>query len=80
MVAVRPDRQNRGLGRALVKAALSHGKHHGATRAFLAADDENKNGIHLYESLGFVPKEDEEEIAMWRGRNRRTNAEQPGES
>ena len=66
MVAVRPDRQNRGLGRVLVKAALSYGKRHGGLRAFLAADDENKNGIHLYESLGFVPKADEEEIAMWR--------------
>ena len=68
MVAVRPDRQNRGLGRALVRAAVAHGKRCGATRAFLAADDENKNGVHLYQSLGFVPKMDEEEIAMWRRR------------
>lgn len=66
MIAVRPDRQNRGLGRMLVMAALSHGKRHGGSRAFLAADDENRNGIHLYESLSFVPMADEEEIAMWR--------------
>lgn len=66
MVAVRPNHQNRGLGRALIRAAIAHGKRHGATRAFLAADDENKNGIHLYESLGFAPKKEEEEIGMWR--------------
>jgi len=66
MVAVRPDRQNRGFGRALVMAALSHGKRHGGSRAFLAADDENKNAVHLYETLGFDPQAGEGEIAMWR--------------
>ncbi len=65
-VAVHPDHQNCGHGRALVSAAISHGKQHGATRGFLAADDENTNAIHLYESLGFVPTAGEGEIAMWR--------------
>ncbi|MDF2872056.1 MAG: hypothetical protein K0R05_3631 [Anaerocolumna sp.] len=57
-VAVNPDYQNKGIGRRLIKQALSHGKSHGAVRAFLAADECNVNAIHLYKSLGFQPDAD----------------------
>ena len=57
-VAVNPDYQKKGIGRRLIKQALSHGKSHGAVRAFLAADECNVNAIHLYKSLGFQPDAD----------------------
>ncbi len=57
-VAVHPDYQSKGIGRRLIKQALSHCKSHGAVRAFLAADECNVNAIHLYKSLGFQPDAD----------------------
>lgn len=63
-VCVRPDYQNRGIARKLIKQALSHGKQKGATRAFLAADEENKNALHLYKSIGFEPGLDDSQIDM----------------
>lgn len=63
-VAVIPEYQNRGIARKLILQALSYGKSHGATRAFLAADECNNNAIHLYESLGFVGNPNEAQIDM----------------
>ena len=63
-VCVRPEYQNRGIARKLIKQALSHGKMQGATRAFLAADEMNENAIHLYKSLGFEPSTEESQIDM----------------
>ena len=65
-VCVRPDFQNRGIARRLIMQALSHGKQKGARRAFLAADEVNKNAIHLYESIGFEPTLDDSQIDMIR--------------
>lgn len=63
-VCVRPEYQNRGIARKLIKQALSHGKKHAATRAFLAADEMNENAIHLYKSIGFEPVQDDSQIDM----------------
>ncbi|BBF41479.1 hypothetical protein lbkm_0158 [Lachnospiraceae bacterium KM106-2] len=65
-VAVVPEYQNRGIARKLITQALSFGKSLGATRAYLAADEQNAGAIHLYESLGFVASEEESEINMIR--------------
>lgn len=63
-VAVRPDYQNKGIGRTLITQALNYGKEHGAVKAFLAADEQNSGAIHLYESLGFVASCEESQIDM----------------
>lgn len=63
-VAVMPEDQNKGIARKLLLQALEYGKIHGATRAFLAADECNNNAIHLYESVGFVGNPDEAQIDM----------------
>lgn len=63
-VAVVPARQNRGIARRLLTGALAYGRKCGATRAFLAADEQNANAIHLYESCGFRPSGDESQIDM----------------
>lgn len=57
--AVDPKYQGRGIGRKLIKQALNYGKRHGATRAFLAADECNTGAIALYKSIGFCEGEDE---------------------
>ena len=61
-VAVRPEYQNRGIARGLIRQALSYGKKHGAARAFLATDECNENAIHLYRSLGFQPSGEDSQI------------------
>jgi ribosomal protein S18 acetylase RimI-like enzyme len=66
-VAVSPQHQNRGIGRRLVSLALQYGKRCGASKAFLAVDEENTGAIHLYESLGFVASKDNSEINMIKG-------------
>ncbi len=63
-VAVKPGNQGQGIGRKLVSQALRYGKRCGATRAFLAVDEENSGAIHLYESLGFVASREPGEINM----------------
>lgn len=63
-IAVDPSFQNRGIGRRLILKALSYGKKHNATRAFLAADEQNVSAIHLYKSIGFSPSDNESQIDM----------------
>ncbi|MBE5960332.1 MAG: GNAT family N-acetyltransferase [Lachnospiraceae bacterium] len=65
-VAVRKEYQNQGIARRLIGQALSYGKKHGATRAFLHADECNTGAIHLYKSIGFEAKADQAEINMVR--------------
>lgn len=48
----------------LLAQALAYGRAHGASRAFLAADECNTNALHLYQRMGFVPKADEVQIDM----------------
>jgi len=57
-VAVLPERQGRGYGRALVQSVLNYGRVHGAKSAFLMADDCNAHAVSLYRSLGFAPNDE----------------------
>lgn len=57
-VAVLPERQGRGYGRALVQSALNYGLARGAKSAFLMADDCNAHAVSLYRSLGFAPNDE----------------------
>lgn len=68
--AVRPEYQNQGVARRLINQALYYGKCHGATRGFLAADEQNAGAIHLYESIGFEASEEESQIDMRKCGNR----------
>ena len=54
MLAVMPEYQNQGIGCNLLLQTLQYGVEHGAKRAFLAVDLENKNAVNLYESIGFI--------------------------
>lgn len=63
-LAVTPRAQGKGIGRSLLKRALSYGLEHGAKRAFLMADECNYNAKKLYEDIGFVPSKDEVQIDM----------------
>ena len=63
-MCVNPEYQNRGIARRIIKQALLHGKTHGATRAFLAADEQNVGAIHLYKSLGFEPSKEAPQTDM----------------
>jgi len=63
-VAVKPDFQNKGIARKLLSQALVYGKEKGAQKAFLAVDEDNKNAIHLYKSIGFTAGMEKSEITM----------------
>lgn len=63
-LAVTPRVQGKGIGRSLLKQALTYGVEHGARRAFLMADECNYNAKKLYESIGFVPSKEEVQIDM----------------
>ena len=62
--AVSPEHQKKGIGRKLITQALKYGIEKGAKKAFLAVDEDNKNAIRLYTSLGFKPGSDDSEITM----------------
>ncbi len=53
-MAVSPRFQGRGIGRALVRAALDHARELGATSVFLESNATLVPAVHLYEALGFV--------------------------
>lgn len=52
-IAVDPKYHSRGIGGALIRAALAWGIENGAKRSFLACDTENYNAMRLYESYGY---------------------------
>ena len=51
-LAVRTDRQRRGIGRALVLATLERAKADGLRVAFVPADDEDAHAIEFYRAIG----------------------------
>ena len=65
-VGVRPAYRRRGIAGRLIRQAMLYGRAHGATRAFLAVDEDNTGAIRLYEQLGFVASGDDSEINMFR--------------
>lgn len=52
-VALRPEFRGRGLGRALVEAALAHLRARGCARARLDVSDGNAAAVRVYEACGF---------------------------
>jgi ribosomal-protein-alanine N-acetyltransferase len=52
-LAVRPSARRRGVGRELMRRALSWGQQKGARRAILEVRGSNAVAIQLYEQLGF---------------------------
>ncbi len=57
-IAVLPEQQGKGYGRALVESALNYCRERGAVKAFLMADDCNAHAISLYRSIGFEPSDE----------------------
>jgi ribosomal protein S18 acetylase RimI-like enzyme len=52
-----PDRRGRGLGRALMDAAIGHARERGADLIDLGTSDDDVAARGLYESLGFSNRE-----------------------
>ncbi len=55
-LAVHPDRQGEGVGRALVVDGLHWMRRHGSERAIVNTQEVNTAALHLYLSLGFRPQ------------------------
>lgn len=53
-LAVAPDRQANGIGRALVKAAVDEAGRRGARKVALRVLAPNTRALRLYESCGFI--------------------------
>lgn len=53
-VRTMPEFQHQGVGWSLSCALAMWGEDHGADRAFLQVEEQNRPGIALYESMGFV--------------------------
>jgi ribosomal-protein-alanine N-acetyltransferase len=52
-VATAPEQRRRGVGRALMMAAMERGRQHGCALATLEVRKTNQAAIELYRSLGF---------------------------
>ena len=52
-----PDRRGRGLGRALLEAAMAHARERGAARIDLGTSEDDVAARALYESMGFTNRE-----------------------
>ena len=52
-VSVMPGHRGRGIGKALIDAAIAHARGCGASNIRLAVVSENEGARRLYESLGF---------------------------
>ncbi len=51
-LAVHPDHQRRGIGRALVEPLRAQGKAAGMSVAWVPADDEDEHALSFYRALG----------------------------
>ena len=58
MLAVAPDAQGRGIGRALMDAVVAEARRLGRSRITLDTTDAMVGAQHLYESMGFTRGED----------------------
>ena len=55
-VGVSPGHQGRGVGKAVVRALLEHGRHLGCGEAWVLTDDANTAAVRLYASVGGTPE------------------------
>jgi putative acetyltransferase len=53
-MAVAPSGRNRGVGRALLRAAVVRAAELGATKLFLGSNTKLAGAVHLYETMGFT--------------------------
>ncbi|HYH27543.1 MAG TPA: GNAT family N-acetyltransferase [Actinomycetota bacterium] len=58
MLAVHPDFQGRGIGRALMDAVVEEARRRGRSRITLDTTEAMKEAVGLYESMGFERGED----------------------
>ncbi|MFC4912876.1 mycothiol synthase [Actinomadura gamaensis] len=54
VVGIDPSAQGLGLGRTLTLTGLHHLRDRGVPAVLLYVDEDNRNALHLYESLGFA--------------------------
>lgn len=54
-LAVSPDMRRKGIGRALLTAAMERGRESGIEKATLLVSPKNTPALRLYSSLGFKP-------------------------
>jgi aminoglycoside 3-N-acetyltransferase I len=54
-LAVRADRQRRGIGRALVEELIRRGHEAGIDTVFVPADDEDTHALDFYRAIGGTP-------------------------
>lgn len=54
-LAVSPDMRRKGIGRALLTAAIERGRESGIEKATLLVSPKNTPALRLYSSLGFKP-------------------------
>jgi ribosomal protein S18 acetylase RimI-like enzyme len=52
-----PERRGRGLGRALLEAAMDYARERGAARIDLGTSEDDTAALALYESAGFTNRE-----------------------
>ena len=57
-MSVAPDHYGKGLGRALMQAALDQAKHMEASKIWLETNSALKTATHIYEQFGFVALSD----------------------
>jgi mycothiol synthase len=78
-VAALPEERGKGLGRAVVVAALHYFRDRGFERVMLGTQGYRTAAVQLYLSLGFHPwphTDEEREIwETWLGRGRMANGE-----
>jgi ribosomal protein S18 acetylase RimI-like enzyme len=63
-VAVKPTYHQKGIGQSIMTYALNMGYDLGARQSFLACDCDNRQGIKLYEKLGYQKNNDPGQINM----------------
>ncbi|GGP46881.1 GNAT family N-acetyltransferase [Saccharothrix coeruleofusca] len=54
MLAVRPDARGRGIGEALVRAAIGRAREVGAARLVMSTSERMPSALRLYRRLGFA--------------------------
>ena len=72
VVAVAPDRQGQGLGRAVTVLGLDHLRSLGLDRVVLYVDEDNVAAVRTYAALGFEDVEVHRQFARGRGGRRAT--------
>lgn len=53
-IAVHPEHQRKGIGKALIRALRQRFEQRNVTKIMIAADEHNEPILPLYESLGYV--------------------------